>query len=563
MSLVCDSPIKIVYLADLDHFRPGNRISVPLNVACIKSYCDGLADIRLFKNPDKLIGSLRNPPDILGLSCFIWNTNLNKAIIKYVRKHYPETLIVTGGPSVGLFPESDIRVVGPGEKAFADIISGNRHSLIRGKAVKVSSPYLNGFLDEFLEEGLLPTFDTVRGCPYNCAYCGGSLSKHLIVKDEQEVYDELDYLQKKAKVRQIDLVDTNFGIMGKRDLRIAQYILKMYQETGFPFVTGWATSKNKSDISVEIMRTMAQITGKLYLGIQTLTESALTACNRKNLPISVFDKLIELSRKENIPIHVDLIFGLPTETRESFLKTLDRLARMGIEGPLVYQLRMLPGTELSEKRERYGYKTKFRVINNRWGDYCFGRIVELEEVAVSSNSFNLEDYLFIRRIGFLACLLLEYGTFAETVKLLVKNGVNFVSLLDYLSNCNIGLFKEYDEWVMREFSDEPCFKINLGFVGYCLFDGKDVLSEIEYHIRKFSKGIDITWAALEDYQRLISTEYFTPYKIPEEQKLKRTVKDCGGLDGYYCYERIITNAPRVSLRRRKNGKMVKNRKYER
>ena len=61
-----------IYLADLDHFAPGNRVSVPYSVASIKSYCNTLfskeTEIRLFKDPNKLMKAVTdNPPDILGL----------------------------------------------------------------------------------------------------------------------------------------------------------------------------------------------------------------------------------------------------------------------------------------------------------------------------------------------------------------------------------------------------------------------------------------------------------------------------------------------------------------
>jgi len=373
--------------------------------------------------------------------------------------------------------------------------------------------------------------------------------QRLIVKDEQEVYDELDYLRIKSKLRKIDLVDTNFGIMGKRDLRIARHILKMYQKTGFPYVMGWATAKNKSDISVEIMRTMAGITGKLYLGLQTLTESALNACNRKNLPAEVLDKLIELSRKENIPIHVDLIFGLPTETKESFLETLGKLAEMGIEGPLVYQLRMLPGTELSENREKYGYKTRRRVCNNRWGDYPFGEVVETEEIAVESNSFSFEDYLLIRRIGFLTTLLLEYAAFGETLKAVAKMGANLIDLLERIAS-DEKMFKEYDAHAIGELRGNPGWcKINLGFTGCSLFTDA-YLSGIEAYIREFIN--EYIESQIKEDKLLLVSNFSSPYEIPEEEKLKQTIKDCEGLEGYYQYERIVTNAPRISMRRRKN-----------
>jgi len=61
----------IIYLADLDHLRSGNRAYVPLGIGSIASYCKNIygenVDICLFKDPDELIERIRQkPPHILG-----------------------------------------------------------------------------------------------------------------------------------------------------------------------------------------------------------------------------------------------------------------------------------------------------------------------------------------------------------------------------------------------------------------------------------------------------------------------------------------------------------------
>ncbi len=53
----------IIYLADLDHFRPGNCFNVPLGIGSIASYCKSIygeaIDISLFKDPNELIEEIR------------------------------------------------------------------------------------------------------------------------------------------------------------------------------------------------------------------------------------------------------------------------------------------------------------------------------------------------------------------------------------------------------------------------------------------------------------------------------------------------------------------------
>jgi len=230
----------LIYLADLDHYFPGNRISVPLGIGSIKSWCisqfGDKVKIELFKNPEELMKEVKkSPPDILGCSFYMWNSNLALKVIECCKKLNPSTITVIGGPNVSRIsdrykkllqknPSLDVIVIDQGEKSFANVVERRlkekvfskeipgcairlKGSIKRGKIVddisglnKMPSPYLMGYLDKFIKLGYLLTFETVRGCPHSCTYCGGGdkfVSK-LIVKDEELVYEELQYLLKNA-----------------------------------------------------------------------------------------------------------------------------------------------------------------------------------------------------------------------------------------------------------------------------------------------------------------------------------------------------------------------------
>ncbi|MBI2627877.1 MAG: cobalamin B12-binding domain-containing protein [Candidatus Niyogibacteria bacterium] len=233
----------IIFLADLDHFRLGNRYSVPLGIGSITSYCRNIygkaIDIFLFKNPNELMAAImRQPPDILGCSFFMWNANLTLAIIKACKIISHRMITVVGGPNVArnsdrykellaICPELDIVVLDQGERSFGNILkrvfqSGRQFEMIfaesiNGNAIRLGgngpvargkvegqsidinsfpSPYLMGYFDKFLQDGFLPTFETVRGCPYQCTFCGGGINSFLPlgVKNEQTVYDEYQRL---------------------------------------------------------------------------------------------------------------------------------------------------------------------------------------------------------------------------------------------------------------------------------------------------------------------------------------------------------------------------------
>ena len=76
-----------IYLADLIHDRHIYNYYVPLNVGYITATVNQRfgkeVEAKIFKFPDELISTMKSsPPDILALSNYDWNVNLNIAFIK-------------------------------------------------------------------------------------------------------------------------------------------------------------------------------------------------------------------------------------------------------------------------------------------------------------------------------------------------------------------------------------------------------------------------------------------------------------------------------------------------
>ncbi len=126
-----------IFLADLIHDRHIYNYSVPLNVGYITALVNKRLgkeiETKIYKFPDDLISAMKSsPPDILALSNYDWNVNLNKALIEIGRKINPELFVIMGGPNIRKKPEgikdylidhpADIYVVNEGEDAFSNLI---------------------------------------------------------------------------------------------------------------------------------------------------------------------------------------------------------------------------------------------------------------------------------------------------------------------------------------------------------------------------------------------------------------------------------------------------------
>ena len=448
-----------IFLGDLSYINEENRFNlfVPLNIGYIATYANMIfgdqVEIKLFKDPNKLLHELgQHQPDVLGLSFSYWNTKINHIVSRKAKELLGEKLItVWGGPSVdtdlsqqkGLFrrfPYVDAFVTNEGELGFANLIEKrlaenihemwsnpingivhlNKNELIKGINVGLSldlstldSPYLTGILDPFLGGQFLPMLQTSRLCPYTCTFCVSGKNKgKLRAFPEQQVVDEVKFITKHFRDKPhlpMHIVDENFGIL-KRDAALSDFILETSKEFGYPKGLFFYNDKRFSDTAKHVINNLGHMT--LYgmaLSLQTENPETLKEIKRRNLTSEQIDEAIAWAAERNLPSTTELIFGLPYETKNSFVSFLNNALRRGFDSILINNLYIVDGIEMAREgyREKHGLKTRFRLTSANQGligdEFC----AEYEEVVVGSNCISLDDFKFMRTLNFMF-----YGVFS-------------------------------------------------------------------------------------------------------------------------------------------------------
>ena len=95
-----------IYLCDLYHDYKPNHICVPLGVGFVAAYLDqefgALISTELFKSPSDLSSHLTEGPgpDIVGFSNYSWNVALNKIFKERLKREFPSSVIIEGGPHI-------------------------------------------------------------------------------------------------------------------------------------------------------------------------------------------------------------------------------------------------------------------------------------------------------------------------------------------------------------------------------------------------------------------------------------------------------------------------------
>lgn len=467
-----------LYLVDPvhDYVGSGGVYFIPLCVLNIAAYVrqefGDDVEIELFKFPGQVFDAIdRQPPDMIGVSNYIWNHRLGKAILTYAKRASAATVTVMGGPNVmlrsqpmrALLADGIIDYYIPdnvlgGEKPFAGLVSawlsGERplHAQVGVHGVSFldpadgalreipadiqekdldwqPSPFAMGLADRFLDEGLAAMISTNRGCPNQCTFCVWGNASKVVHYGIDRVRADLDYCGAHAKHDLLMITDANFGLFRERDLEIAQHIRHLNDSVRWPLsiVVNWG--QVRSEVAIQVADTLKGIT-LLRQSSQSISEKVLKAIKRRNIPDSQWRHVADECRRAGIESFAELILMLPEETMESYLDGIRYFFELGFSCINTNQCQLLQGAEMNtpEHREKYGVKTAWRLLEGAYGEYRGEAILEAEEVVVETKDFSLEDNFKIRMFNWLVQMSWTLKRHDILIKCLHECGLNPVDL---------------------------------------------------------------------------------------------------------------------------------------
>ena len=112
-------------------------------------------------------------------------------------------------------------------------------------------------------------------------------------------------------------------------------------------------------INEEVLDLIEEMNKKVYtwveLGLQTIHDKTAESFNR-GYNLETFDKSMEMLKKRNIDTVVHCIFGLPKETKEEMLQTVDYIAHSGAKGIKFHLLHLMKNTNMVKDYENGNLK---------------------------------------------------------------------------------------------------------------------------------------------------------------------------------------------------------------
>jgi radical SAM protein (TIGR01212 family) len=123
-------------------------------------------------------------------------------------------------------------------------------------------------------------------------------------------------------------------------------------------VEGISIATRSDCLPEDVLELLSELNQKtrlwVELGLQTSDEDSARFI-RRGYPLSVFEKAVHDLAERDIPVIVHVILGLPNETRETVLKTIDCINRLPVQGIKLQLLHVLSDSDLAEIYENGGY----------------------------------------------------------------------------------------------------------------------------------------------------------------------------------------------------------------
>ncbi|TKB10667.1 B12-binding domain-containing radical SAM protein [Desulforhopalus sp. IMCC35007] len=321
-------------------------------------------------------------PTCVFFSAAIWNSELVEKLTRDMAVCLPGCKVVIGGPQAfvlhGLLDEVNHSAVFGAIEAidqqfYRDLENGTLQPCYKADFFKMPSrsydyPYRHTDFDLHLANRHI-YYESSRGCIFGCTYCLSSVERGVYHKPLDVVKEELrDILSHSPKV--VRFIDRTFNDIPKRALSLWEFLLEEGGETLFHF-------EMAPDRFTEEMYTFLERVGsgrfQFEIGIQSTHKETLKAVNRPVETEVVHTAIQRLAGLGTIHLHVDLILGLPYETKDSFATSFSEVFFMGADYIQMGLLKILPETPLCYNAQEYGYKHSlvppYSVLASRWMDH--------------------------------------------------------------------------------------------------------------------------------------------------------------------------------------------------
>ena len=333
---------------------------------------------------------------LIGVSCYSSFDYMRvMALARFLRDHFPDTPMVTGGYHASALPGDvvfdgspfDAVILGEGEIPLRQItetllgggtLDRQRYGPALVDDLDTLPPYDWSLLDRYWPQantlGRKFQIYLSRGCPYHCTFCmersksGYSWRSYSPAR----AVDELERLSKRTDLSRwiINIADPLFGF--KRSWR--KEVLAGIIDRGLLPRQYWTLTRS-DDLDEEDISLLARARFSIGIGLESGSPTMLRQMQKGNTPERYLDavrRLARLSHDHGLTWAVNVIVGHPGETPQTMAETSAFVRELFSMAPTtrgwlsVDPFRLYPGSAVAEQRTQWEARYGARFYAPEW-----------------------------------------------------------------------------------------------------------------------------------------------------------------------------------------------------
>lgn len=376
-----------------------------------------------FYNSKDYLNEIPLSADVYCISCVTPQFHWLVDIIEHIKSH-SHAKVVVGGPHASSRPEECLRVgkadyvvKGEGDRAIIDLLSDKDPALIQGLCYLKEGDFVNKTRVYIKNLDRLPypdrdVFDlsrykrkiygyqaahlvTLRGCPYNCAFCDKqSVGQTLRYRSVENVMDEIDLIIGQHGIRAFVIYDDIFTLSKDRlfefcwEFKLRKLIWRC-----------WSRADTLDREKLQAMKD-AGLTS-ITIGIESGSNEIL-ANIRKGITAEDNRRALLLCKELGVAVRCSLMYGNPGETWQTLCETIKLVRETQPDEWNLAILTPIPGSDIWNNPETYGVSFHKDLIErnrykqlNRFGNTGIGNTsIVLDTMSEEEFKRNLERFVF-------------------------------------------------------------------------------------------------------------------------------------------------------------------------
>jgi anaerobic magnesium-protoporphyrin IX monomethyl ester cyclase len=350
-------------------------------------------------NLDNLLERIESEQyEMVGFSVYITTEIKSFDYAKAIKERFPNIKICVGGPQVTLAPDNfdkeyiDYVFLGESDLNILDLIASIQNGVeypedIKGILCNYNGKTLQGVRETYLVDDInaLPMFDleqyydlsnyyppihvqgnkviniiSVRGCPYPCTFCAVAAINGTSLRrvSNTRFVDNIELYIKKG-YDSFMIYDDTFTLDKKRAVEFCKEVIKRKLKIKW---NCWSRVDRLDDNVLSYMKEAGCYL--ITFGCESFNEKTLQLL-KKGYPVEQNLKGLALTKKHGILTSSSFMIGLPGETKEDILHTIDVVCKVALDFAVFPIFEPYKGTPVYDECKVQGHWIKSDKYKNR------------------------------------------------------------------------------------------------------------------------------------------------------------------------------------------------------